>query len=188
VQFAFAPVDGVIIITPDPHLDERGWFARTFCEREFAAAGLPARYPQMNLSRNARTGTLRGLHINAPGHEEAKVIRCTRGAIFKVVIDLRPQSATFLAWFGTELNATAAQSIYVPPGVANGYLTLGDDTDVEYLMGDFYKPEAATGFRWNDPAFAVEWPHPPIVISDRDATYPDFEVAEWRRAHDLTTR
>jgi dTDP-4-dehydrorhamnose 3,5-epimerase len=116
------------------------------------------------------------------------VIRCTRGAIFKVVVDLRPQSATFLRWFGTELSPTSAQSIYVPPGVANGYLTLSDDTDVEYLMGAAYEPEAATGFRWDDAAFAVEWPYSPFVISERDASYPDFEVAEWRRAHDLSRR
>src|SRR5262245_32353743 len=111
VHFAAAPVDGVMIITPEAHVDDRGWFARTYCEREFAAAGLPTCYPQMNLSRNDRSGTLRGLHINVPGREEAKVIRCARGAIFKVVIDLRPRSATFLKWFGAELDDTGAQSI-----------------------------------------------------------------------------
>ena len=115
-------------------------------------------------------------------------MRCARGAIFKVVIDLRPRSATFLAWFGTELDATRAQAIFVPPGVANGYLTLVDDTDVAYLMGAFYEPDAATGFRWDDTAFAIDWPRSPVVISERDATYPDFDVAAWRRTHDLSRR
>jgi dTDP-4-dehydrorhamnose 3,5-epimerase len=172
------------VIAPDLHTDERGWFARTYCEREFAAAGIPTGFPQANLSHNAQAGTLRGLHLNSPGRWESKVVRCVRGAIFDVVVDLRPESATFTRWFGVRLDAVDARALFVPEGFAHGFVTLVDDSDVFYMMGAFHEPEAATGFRWNDPSFAIDWPIRPTLTSARDSSFPDFDADAWRHAHD----
>jgi len=158
-------------------LDERGFFARTFCERELEQHGLPTRFPQCNLSRNRRRGTLRGMHYEATPSAESKLVRCVTGAIFDVIVDLRPGSATRFAWIGVELSGETGRALFVPAGFAHGFLTLSDDSDVFYHMGDFYRPEAARGFRWNDPLFAIQWPAPPNSIAERDASYPDYEPA-----------
>lgn len=174
MRFEPAPLGGAWFIDLDRHGDERGSFARTFCAREFADHGLPTRFPQSNVSSNERAGTLRGMHFNAAPHAESKVVRCTRGAVFDVVVDLRDGSPTHARWFGIELSADNGRALYVPEGFAHGFLTLVDTTDVAYQMGAFYRPDAARGVRWNDPAFGIRWPRQPTVISERDATYPDF--------------
>jgi dTDP-4-dehydrorhamnose 3,5-epimerase len=175
VRFERAPLDGAWIIDLEPNRDDRGSFSRSFCEREFAAHGLPVRFPQSNISANNRAGTLRGMHFNEPGFEESKVVRCTRGAVHDVIIDLRRDSPTFQRWFGVDLDADGGRALFVPDGFAHGFITLVDNTDVSYQMGAFYEPQAALGVRWDDPAFDIQWPRPPAVISPRDATYPDFE-------------
>jgi dTDP-4-dehydrorhamnose 3,5-epimerase len=177
MRFVATPLGGAWIIELEPHLDERGFFARTFCALEFADHGLPTAFPQSNLSRNANAGTLRGMHFNTAAHAESKVVRCAQGAIHDVIIDLRADSPTYRQWFAVELTAASGRALFVPAGVAHGFLTLVDETDVEYQMGAFYTPEAARGLRWNDPAIGVEWPRVPAVISPRDATYPDFDPA-----------
>jgi dTDP-4-dehydrorhamnose 3,5-epimerase len=175
VRFERTPLGGAWIIELEPNRDERGSFARSFCEHEFAAHGLPIRFPQSNISHNTHAGTMRGMHFNAPDHEESKVVRCTRGAVYDVIVDLRRESSTYRHWFGIELDAESGRALFVPEGFAHGFLTLVDDTDVSYLMGAFYEPDAALGVRWDDPAFDIDWPREPAVISRRDATYPDFE-------------
>jgi dTDP-4-dehydrorhamnose 3,5-epimerase len=177
MRFEPTPLAGAWIIDLELHADERGFFARTFCAREFADRGLPTTFPQSNLSRNATAGTLRGMHFNTAAHAESKVVRCTQGAIHDVIIDLRADSQTYRQWFAVELTAVSGRALFVPEGFAHGFLTLVDETDVEYQMGAFYAPEAARGLRWDDPAIGVEWPREPMVMSPRDATYPDFDPA-----------
>lgn len=155
--------------------DERGFFARAFCTAEFASVGLPTHFPQSNMSFNFREGTVRGMHYQLEPRAEPKVVRCTRGAIFDAIIDLRPESPTYCRWTGLELTAENRSAIYVPPGFAHGYQTLADDTEVTYLVGEVYTPELARGVRWNDPAFGFSWPIPVAVINERDANYPDFK-------------
>jgi dTDP-4-dehydrorhamnose 3,5-epimerase len=174
VLFRTTPLNSAFVIDIDRRTDERGFFARTFCENEFAEHGLPARFPQCNVSHNARAGTLRGMHFNTEAHREAKLVRCVSGAIYDVIVDLRAGSTTRFEWFAVELSAENASALFVPEGFAHGFVTLADDTDVFYHMGDFFHAAAARGFRWNDPAFTIRWPRPPVVISERDATYPDF--------------
>lgn len=174
MRFEPTAVAGAFRIRLDAHADERGAFARTFCERTFAERGLLARFPQQNLSRNARAGTLRGLHLQRPPHGEVKVVRCVRGAVFDVAVDLRPSSPSYLRWAGLTLDAAEGDAFYIPEGCAHGFLTLADDTDVFYLMGAEHAPEAARGFRWDDPAFGIAWPREPLVMSDRDRDLPDF--------------
>jgi len=166
---------GVVEIRLDPKGDERGFFARSWCQREFEAHGLNPSTVQCNISFNERKGTLRGMHYQAEPHPEAKLIRCTRGAIYDVVIDLRPSSPTFKRWVSVILDAANRQMLYVPVGFAHGFLTLEDQTEVFYQMSEFYYPDLARGLRWDDPAFRIEWPAQPRVISDRDRTYPDFD-------------
>jgi dTDP-4-dehydrorhamnose 3,5-epimerase len=175
VRFESTGLSGVIVIELEPHVDDRGAFARVFCEREFAAAGLPTSFPQCNLSMNHRRGTLRGMHCNAAPHGEAKLVRCVRGAVHDVVVDLRRDSPTSLQWIGVELTAENRRALYVPPGFAHGFLTLADDTDVYYHMGDFYRPDAARGFRWDDPSVGIDWPEVPTVVSAADRAYPDLD-------------
>ncbi len=175
MQFKETELLGAFVIEVEPHPDERGFFARTFCERELAEHGLPMRFPQCNLSRNTKRGTLRGMHYEAPPSAESKLVRCVAGAICDVIIDLRPKSPTFLRWISVTLTADNARALFVPAGFAHGFLTLADDTDVFYHMGDFFRPGSARGFRWNDPSISVAWPAEPSVISERDATYPDFD-------------
>ena len=152
--------------------DERGFFARSFCAREFEALGLEPVVAQCNISFNEKAGTLRGLHFQAPPHEEAKLIRCTRGAIYDVAVDVRPDSTTYLKWYGIELSADNRRMLFVPRGFAHGLQTLLDNTEVSYLMSEFYHPESARGLRWNDPALAISWPLDNAIISDKDRTYP----------------
>jgi len=167
----------VWLVEPEPTSDERGFFARTYCQSEFMENGLNLNPVQSNISYNKVQGTLRGMHYQKPPHPETKLVRCTRGAIYDVIIDLRPESSTFTKWFGAELTAENRMALYVPEGFAHGFLTLVDDTEVLYQMSEFYHPECAAGVRWNDPAFAIEWGGEIAVISDRDAFYPDFNGA-----------
>jgi dTDP-4-dehydrorhamnose 3,5-epimerase len=175
--FTETNVSGVWMIDLDRRSDERGFFARTWDSTELAARGLNARLAQCSISYNARRGTLRGMHFQAAPHEEAKLVRCTAGAIFDVALDLRPASATFKEWFGAELSAENRRALYVPEGCAHGFLTLTDDSEVLYQISEFYAPAAARGVRWDDPAFGIEWPDEVVVITERDRAYPDFEAA-----------
>jgi dTDP-4-dehydrorhamnose 3,5-epimerase len=163
------------VIDVERREDERGFLARTFCEREFADNGLPMRIVQSSTIRTAQRDTLRGLHYQEEPHREIKLVRCTRGSIFLVMVDLRPGSATRNDWVGLELTARSERMAYVPEGFAQGYQTLEDDTEVLYQMSHHYVPEAARGVRWDDPAFGIEWPHPnPPVMSEKDRTWPDY--------------
>ena len=175
MKFRETPLSGAVIVELEPHADDRGFFARTYCDREFAAAGLPTTWPQCNLSRNRRSGTLRGMHFNAPPHEEAKLVRCASGAIWDVIVDIRPGSPTRLRWFGLELSAEAGNALFIPEGFAHGFLTLRDDTDVYYQMGRLFEGAAARGLRWDDPRVGIAWPAPPTVISDRDRALPGVD-------------
>lgn len=176
MKFSATKIPGVVVIDAEPIGDERGFFARSFCAREFAAAGFELTVAQTNLSHNARRGTLRGMHYQAEPKPEPKLVACIRGAIFDVAIDLRAESPSFRDWVGAELTDSNGKALFVPPGCAHGFLTLADETQVSYLMGEFYDPDLARGVRWDDPAFGVEWPGEPTVISDRDAGYPDFRA------------
>jgi dTDP-4-dehydrorhamnose 3,5-epimerase len=179
VLFRETKLSGAFIIELERRNDDRGFFARTFCEREFAEHGLPTRFPQCNLSRNLKARTMRGMHYNAAPDRESKLVRCASGAIYDVIIDLRAASPTRYAWFGIELSAELGNALFIPEGMVHGFLTLTDATDVFYHMGAFFEPNAARGIRWNDPRFAIEWPAEPRVISERDATYPDFDPANF---------
>lgn len=170
------PLAGAFVVEQDRITDERGFFARTFDAEVFAAAGINPRVIQCNTSFNARAGTLRGMHLQAAPHGETKLVRCTRGAMVDVLVDLRQDSPTRHQWFAAELSAENGRALYVPEGLAHGFQTLVDETEVFYVMGSEYVPEAATGVRWNDPAFAIDWPDPPAggrTIAERDASYPD---------------
>jgi dTDP-4-dehydrorhamnose 3,5-epimerase len=172
--FRATGIDGAWVIEAEQLGDERGFFARTWDAEEFAERGLNPRLAQCSISYNRARGTLRGLHYQAAPFEEAKLVRCTAGAIFDVVVDLRPESSSFKGWFGEELSAENRRALYVPEGCAHGFLTLADDSEVHYQISQFYSPEAARGVRWDDPAFGITWPGEVVVINDRDRTYPDF--------------
>lgn len=173
--FAETALPGVWLITPERRADVRGFFARTWCEREFAAVGIHARWVQSSISFNKTRGTLRGMHYQRPPHAEAKLIRCTMGRILDVVVDLRADSPAFKRHVAVELSAMNREMIYVPHGVAHGFQTLEDDTEVCYLMSEFYAPGSEAGVRWNDPAFGIAWPEPDPILSERDRQYPDFD-------------
>jgi dTDP-4-dehydrorhamnose 3,5-epimerase len=160
------------LIEINPHVDERGAFARVYCEREFAAAGLPTGFVQHSISRNRSKGTLRGMHFQRPPHEEDKIVRVGRGAIFDVIIDLRPGSPSYRKWQGIELTESNDRELYVPKGFAHGFQTLRDDTEVCYLISPFYVPGAGSGVRYDDPAFAIAWPLPVSAINDKDRAWP----------------
>lgn len=173
----FSPTEiaGVWIIDLEKRIDERGFFARTWCHREFQRHGLNCGLVQCNTSRSNYRGTLRGMHYQAAPHEEAKLVRCTRGSIFDVVLDLRPESPTFRRWISAELSEDNSRMIYVCEGCAHGFQTLSNDTEVTYLMSESFYPDSARGVRWDDPAFSIQWPAcERRLLSDRDATYPDF--------------
>lgn len=174
MKFIPTALAGAWVIEPEPIADERGMFARTYCAETFARYGLPTHFPQCNISWNARRGTLRGMHYQIDPHPEAKLVRCTRGRVFDVAIDLRPDSPSFRRWFGTILDSNRRNALYVPAHCAHGFLTLLDDCEVFYQMSEAYVQELARGVRWNDVAFGIEWPELPKVISSRDAIYPDF--------------
>jgi dTDP-4-dehydrorhamnose 3,5-epimerase len=175
MRFTESALAGAYLIDLEPHVDERGFFARSFCEREFSAHGLPDRFPQCNLSRNRKRGTLRGMHFEAPPSTESKLVRCVSGAIYDAIVDLRPGSRTHMQWCAVELSAENGRALFIPAGFAHGFLTLADDTDVFYHMGDFFRPGSARGARWNEPRFGIAWPKDPSVIAERDANYPDFD-------------
>jgi dTDP-4-dehydrorhamnose 3,5-epimerase len=164
----------VVLIEPQKRGDERGFFARTFCAREFAAAGLPTSFVQQNMSVSTYSGTLRGMHFQRAPHGEDKLFRCVRGEIVDIVIDIRPESPTFKKWEAFELNQTNNRMLLIPKGFAHGFQTLSDHTEVSYLVSAAYEPSAEDGVRWNDPAFGIAWPLTPTVISDKDQKWPDF--------------
>jgi len=172
--FLEGAVPGVWVVTPELHEDSRGFFARTWCEREARAARLNERWVQSSLSYTKTKGTLRGLHFQRPPHEEVKLVRCTAGAIFDVVVDLGPDSSTFKKHVAVELTAENRLSIYVPRGCAHGYQTLVDGVEVLYQMSEFYAPEQSDGVRWDDPAFGICWPDPSPILNERDRGYRDF--------------
>lgn len=175
MRFEETKIAGAFIVDLEPVTDARGSFARLYCEREFAQRGLVSKFPQQSLSRNCHKDTLRGMHYSVPPHEETKLVRCVQGAIFDVIVDLRDGSPTYRAWFGLELSAQDGRALYIPGGLAHGFQTLTDASDVLYLISEFYEPAAARGVRWNDPAFNIEWPQASSrVMSDRDMTYRDF--------------
>ena len=169
---------GVYEIRAELLSDERGFFARTWCQKEFEEHGLNPKLVQCNVSFNTKKGTLRGMHYQAAPYAETKIVRCTRGAIYDVVLDLRPQSPTFKEWIAIVLTAEKRNMAYVPEGCAHGFLTLEDQTEVFYQMSEFYRPESARGVRWDDPAFQIVWPGKVEVISERDRTYPNFETVQ----------
>jgi dTDP-4-dehydrorhamnose 3,5-epimerase len=175
MRFHETPLAGVWLIEPELLGDERGWFARTFDRDEFTTRGLSQDVVQCSVSHNVKRHTLRGMHYQADPHGEAKLVRCVRGAIFDVALDLRRDSPTYLAWHGVKLSAENGYALHIPAGLAHGFQTLLDDSDVLYQMDHPYVPEAARGVRFDDPAFAIEWPEPrERIVSIRDATYPDF--------------
>ena len=174
--FTETRLGGAWILDPERREDPRGFFARTWCERECSAHGLNPRVLQCNVSFNKRRGTLRGMHYQVAPHAEAKLIRCTRGAIHDVIIDLRPTSPTYKQHDAFLLDSQSRRMLYIPEGFAHGFQTLEDDTEVFYQMSEFYSPAHARGIRWNDPAFRIVWPSDDRTLSDRDRSYPDFEA------------
>ena len=179
MKFQPTSLAGAVLVELSPHPDERGFFTRTFCEQEFEDHGLPSRFPQANLSRNTRRGTLRGMHYNAAPHGEAKLVRCARGSIWDAIVDLRAGSPTRLRWLGVRLSAAQGNALFVPEGFAHGFVTLEEETDVEYLMGRSYVAEAARGFPWNDPRIGIGWPVQPEVIGAKDLSWPPFDEARF---------
>lgn len=166
---------GAYVIELERIEDERGYFARNWSQREFEAEGIPSAFVEGNISYNRRKSTLRGMHYQAAPYGQAKLVRCTRGAIFDVIVDLRPASPTFKHWVGVELTAENAKTLYVPVDFAHGFQTLADDTEVFYQMSSYYVPESARGVRWDDAAFGIEWPDAESrIINARDRQYPDF--------------
>ena len=177
MRFLETPLPGAFVVEIDMIGDERGWFARTFDAEEFRSRGMDPEVVQCNASFNAHRGTLRGMHYQAEPHGEPKLVRCVRGAIFDVAVDLRPQSPAFRGWHGVELSAENRRAFYIPAGLAHGFQTLTEDCEVLYQMGHSYVPDAARGVRWDDPAFGIEWPDAPQgrTISERDASYGSLE-------------
>lgn len=174
MRFEPTSVAGARIVEFEGHTDSRGYFARTFCVEAFTHAGITIQVAQTNISRNPRKGTLRGMHYQEEPHGEAKIVHCVHGRIFDVAVDLRPGSPTFRCWASVELSPDSNRSFYIPRGCAHGYLTLEDDCDIVYLMGQPFTAGTARGVRWNDPAFGIVWPAEPVEISERDATYASF--------------
>jgi dTDP-4-dehydrorhamnose 3,5-epimerase len=168
------PLAGVWVVDIERHVDARGFFARSWCQQEFREHGLGSTFVQSSISYNAARGTLRGLHFQADPKPESKLVRCTQGAIFDVAVDLRPDSPTFCQWVGVELTAENRRAVYIPAGVAHGFQTLEAASEVFYQMSEFYFPELARGYRWDDPAFQIAWPLPDPILSERDRGYPDF--------------
>lgn len=175
MKFIETRLKGAFLIELVPIADERGFFARSWCQQAFADRGLNSQLVQCNISFNRKKGTLRGMHYQVAPHEEVKLVRCTLGAIYDVIVDLRPDSATFREWLAVELTAENRRMLYVPVGFAHGFQTLVDNTEVFYQMSTFYHAESARGVRWDDPGFGIEWPEDKRVISDRDLQYSKFK-------------
>jgi dTDP-4-dehydrorhamnose 3,5-epimerase len=174
--FTESPLSGAYLVDMERLTDERGFFARSYCAEEFAARGLGPELRQCSVSYNARKGTLRGMHYQGPPHEEHKLVRCTAGAIFDVIVDIRTASPTYRRWYGAELTQDNRRSLFIPPGFAHGFMSLTDGAEVYYMISVVHAPKFSRGVRWNDPAFAIEWPLAPAVISERDAAYPLLDV------------
>lgn len=174
MKFTETPLAGAFVVDLERRGDERGFFARMFCAREFREHGLDDTLVQGNLSLSAKKGTLRGMHFQHAPAAETKFVRCTRGALYDVIVDLRPDSATFKQHYGVELSADNRRQLYVPRGFAHGFLTLTDDTEAAYLVSEYYTPGAEGGVRWNDPAFGIRWPGEVTVMSPKDEAWPDF--------------
>lgn len=174
MKFTHSPLPGAYVVDIEPMGDERGFFARMWCREEFQALGLSTVVEQSSISFNRKKGTLRGMHYQAAPHEEVKLVRCTRGAIYDVILDLRKESLAFCRWFAVELTAENGKMVYVPAGFAHGFQTLADQSEVFYQISEVYRPEMARGVRWNDPAFQIEWPIANPILSARDRSYPDF--------------
>jgi dTDP-4-dehydrorhamnose 3,5-epimerase len=174
MQFTETEIGGAFILDAEQIADERGFFARSWARDEFEAHGLNPHLAQCNLSYNHRKGTVRGMHWQAAPHAETKLVRCTQGGIYDVVVDLRADSPTYLRWIGAELTAENRRALYIPEGCGHGFQTLADGTEVLYMITEYYTPAAARGMRWNDPAITVTWPLAVTVISERDAQYPDW--------------
>ncbi len=173
--FTETPLPGAYVVEIERIEDNRGFFARSWCAKEFQTHGLNPRLAQCNVSFNKKKGTLRGMHYQIAPHQEAKLVRCPRGAIYDVIVDLRPGSQAFKQWFGVELTAENGKMLYVPEGLAHGFQTLQDNTEVFYQMSKFYQPGSARGVRFDDPAFCIEWPLKSVVISDTDKGYLPLE-------------
>lgn len=170
---------GVFVVQPQRFEDERGFIAPSFSAKLFAAHGMCANFVENNISYSKRRGTIRGLHFQAPPHGQAKLVRCTRGSVFDVAVDLRPESKTFKEWVGIELSADNRSLLYLPDDCAHGYQSLEDDSEVFYMVSQVYAAESGRGFRWNDPAFGIKWPEiNPMIINERDRSYRDFELSE----------
>jgi dTDP-4-dehydrorhamnose 3,5-epimerase len=178
VIFTPTTLKGAWLIEPERHADERGFFARTWCETEFAAHGLEGHWVQSSVSFNALKGTLRGLHYQRTPYEEVKLVRCTQGSVYDVIVDLRPESPNFKRHLAGVLTAAEGRALYIPKGFAHGFQTLEDETEVLYCMSEVYVPTAAAGVRWNDRAFGIMWPEGARRMSDRDGSYPDFVEPE----------
>jgi dTDP-4-dehydrorhamnose 3,5-epimerase len=167
-------LQGAYIVELEKIEDSRGYFARTWCRKEFEDHGLVPVIAQAKTSFNTTAGTLRGMHYQAAPYEETKLVRCTRGALYDVIVDLRPESSTYKRWIGVDLTASNGRMLYIPGNFAHGFITLEDETEVSYLVSEFYVPEADRGVRWNDPVFNIEWPRPVEVISEKDTGWPDY--------------
>lgn len=176
MKFAETPLSGCYVIDLEQIGDDRGFFARSWCSKEFEAVGLGPRICQANVSYNNARGTLRGLHYQLAPHAEAKLVRCTRGAIFDVAVDLRVESPTFRQWFGVELSSENWRMLYIPEGFGHGFQALENDTEIYYLVSEFYTPEAERGARYDDPAFGIEWPTEVTATSEKDANWPRFDA------------
>ncbi len=174
MRFKELPFRGAYLIEIEAHMDDRGFFARTYCAREFLDVGIPGEFVQCNISHSFRRGTIRGMHYQLPPMCESKLIRCFVGAIYDVIIDLRPDSPSYCKWTSVELSANNRLSLYVPPGFAHGFQTLSDNTEVFYQMGQFYSPHHGAGVRWNDPLFSIVWPIEEVTIAEKDHNYPNF--------------
>lgn len=177
MRFVETRLRGACLVEPEPIVDERGAFARTFCVREFGEQGLETSFPQHSISISHRAGTLRGMHFQNPPHAEAKLVSCIQGAIFDVIVDMRAGSPTYLQWESFELTPENRRQLYIPKGFAHGFITLADETVVQYLISELHVPDAARGFRHDDPAVGIKWPTTPSVISDRDRNWPLLEAA-----------
>ncbi|WP_339824413.1 dTDP-4-dehydrorhamnose 3,5-epimerase [Paenibacillus sp. FSL R7-0163] len=176
MKFLETPLKGAYLIEIEPHQDERGFFARTFCKEEFIKHDLKDDFLQCNVSFNHRRGTVRGMHYQVKPFEETKLIRCTRGAIYDVIIDLCQTSDTYLRWYAIELNENNGRMLYVPEGFAHGFQTLEDNTEVFYQMSEFYHPDCATGVRWDDPTFGIRWPLTNYIMNDKDRNFPNWNL------------
>jgi dTDP-4-dehydrorhamnose 3,5-epimerase len=174
MRFLETQLDGARLMELEPIDDERGFFSRTFCVREFARQGLEANFVQHSLSYSKQRGTLRGMHFQVHPHDEVKVVECARGALWDVIIDLRPHSPTYRRWQGFELTAESRQQLYIPAGFAHGFQTLQDNTEARYLISTYHEPSAARGYRYDDVSFAIKWPLSVTLISDKDLAWPDF--------------